>query len=180
MKIYNYDASGAFLKEADADADPLELDQRQRALLEELTTAASETLRAAVGAVSEDASEDEREAVVAAARDTYAVAIASAQEAACAIEPDTWLVPAFATTIAPPAARDGFYRVFAEGAWTEVPMPAAPPVIEPTHNETIQAQIIALESTVSQRRLREAVLGIDSGWLANLDSQIATLRGELT
>lgn len=37
--------------------------------------------------------------------------------------------------------------------------------------------ILALESTVTERRTREAILGIDGGWLANVNAQIATLRG---
>lgn len=44
------------------------------------------------------------------------------------------------------------------------------------HNPAILAQIIALEATVTQRRLREAMLGVDNGWLAALNSQIAALR----
>ena len=39
--------------------------------------------------------------------------------------------------------------------------------------------ITKLESTITPRRLREAVLGTDAGWLANINSQIATLRSQL-
>lgn len=42
------------------------------------------------------------------------------------------------------------------------------------------AQIKALEGSVTPRRIREAALS-DAGkaWLANVDNQIATLRGQL-
>lgn len=40
-------------------------------------------------------------------------------------------------------------------------------------------QIVGLEATVTPRRIREAVLGIDGGWLAGVDAQIAALRGQL-
>ena len=47
-------------------------------------------------------------------------------------------------------------------------------------NEAIKAQISALESTQTLRRIREAQAGTDSGWLNNLNTQIANLRGQLT
>lgn len=37
-------------------------------------------------------------------------------------------------------------------------------------------QIIDLEAHITQRRIREAILGIDNGWLADIEEQIATLR----
>ena len=43
----------------------------------------------------------------------------------------------------------------------------------------IKADIAALESSVTPRRQREAILGIDNGWLANVDIEIAELRGQL-
>ncbi len=44
---------------------------------------------------------------------------------------------------------------------------------------TVQDQIVAIEATITQRRLREALLGTDAGWLANVDAQIAALRAQL-
>lgn len=43
-------------------------------------------------------------------------------------------------------------------------------------NAVIDAQIRALEATATPRRMREAALGVDDGWLAALDAQIAALR----
>lgn len=40
-------------------------------------------------------------------------------------------------------------------------------------------QILELEAQVTPRRLREAALGTDGGWLANIEQQIAALREQL-
>jgi len=54
------------------------------------------------------------------------------------------------------------------------------PYVEPPPKIlTTQEQIIALEATVSDRRIREAVLGIDNGWLAGVNAEIAKLRVKL-
>ena len=44
---------------------------------------------------------------------------------------------------------------------------------------TIKEQIATLEAQVTERRYREAVLGTDNGWLADIDAQIAALRAQL-
>jgi hypothetical protein len=41
------------------------------------------------------------------------------------------------------------------------------------------AGIIALETTITPRRLREAIIGSDNGWLAGVNQQIAALRTQL-
>lgn len=41
---------------------------------------------------------------------------------------------------------------------------------------TLAQQISALEATITPRRMREAALGIDNGWLKNVDAEIAKLR----
>lgn len=48
-----------------------------------------------------------------------------------------------------------------------------------TGNAALMQKIIALEAQQSPRRLREATLGIDNGWLKNLNDQINTLRVQL-
>ena len=45
-----------------------------------------------------------------------------------------------------------------------------------TAKQIANNSIILLETTVTDRRLREAVLGVDGGWLANVNSQINQLR----
>lgn len=50
---------------------------------------------------------------------------------------------------------------------------------EAARTASIFNQIATLEATVTQRRLREATLGTDSGWLAGVDAQIAALRAQL-
>lgn len=58
------------------------------------------------------------------------------------------------------------------------PVAADPPL--PSGNDAIKSQIAALEGTVTARRIREAVLGIDNGWIAGINQQIADLRAQLT
>jgi hypothetical protein len=44
---------------------------------------------------------------------------------------------------------------------------------------TTQQQIVVLERQITPRRLREAVLGADGGWLKAQDAKIAALRAQL-
>ena len=39
--------------------------------------------------------------------------------------------------------------------------------------------ILQLERKITVRRQREAILGIDNGWLAAIDAQIAALRSQI-
>lgn len=43
----------------------------------------------------------------------------------------------------------------------------------------IKSQILALEAQQTPRRIREAVLGVDNGWMAGIESQIEALRAQL-
>jgi hypothetical protein len=44
---------------------------------------------------------------------------------------------------------------------------------------SIEAQILALEAQQTPRRIRSAIAGTDSGWLAALEAQIVALRAQL-
>lgn len=60
-----------------------------------------------------------------------------------------------------------------------------PPSGQPTSEwlssqDGIKFQIKNLEETITPRRLREAVLGTDNGWLANIEDQIEDLRAQLS
>ena len=57
------------------------------------------------------------------------------------------------------------------------PVLAEPP--QPSASELIKIQIAELEATITDRRIREAVLGIDNGWLKDINDQIVTLRATL-
>lgn len=46
-------------------------------------------------------------------------------------------------------------------------------------NDLVRSKIAELEATVTPRRLREAAIGTDGGWLKNLADQISTLRKKL-
>jgi hypothetical protein len=43
----------------------------------------------------------------------------------------------------------------------------------------IKSKIAALEATITPRRTREAILAIDTVWLADVELQIQELRGQL-
>lgn len=49
----------------------------------------------------------------------------------------------------------------------------------PSEADLLKAEIVDLEATITPRRLREALLGTDGGWLARVDKQITDLRGQL-
>lgn len=54
-----------------------------------------------------------------------------------------YLIPAFATVIAPPAAKDGFVRRFSNGAWGYSPV--AEPEAPPTEDPVVTAQMVNIE-----------------------------------
>ena len=45
-----------------------------------------------------------------------------------------------------------------------------------TPKEKANNAIALLEASVTDRRLREAILGTDGGWLSNINAQIASMR----
>lgn len=53
------------------------------------------------------------------------------------------------------------------------------PITEEQYQQAVRSQIMKLETMITQRRLREALLGTDSGWLEQQDMQIAELRTKL-
>ena len=65
------------------------------------------------------------------------------------------------------------------GVPTRVWIEEAVPVEPPNPNAAALQSIIALENKITSRRLREAVLGIDGGWLASIEAEIAALRAGL-
>lgn len=64
------------------------------------------------------------------------------------------------------------FRQFIDGAIVEYIPPVQP-------NAELLLQINSLEGTITARRLREAVLGTDNGWLANIEDEIEDLRAQL-
>ena len=53
------------------------------------------------------------------------------------------------------------------------PAPTAP---EPTQAEITQKEINTIEAEITPRRIREAILGTDNGWLAAKEAEIAAKR----
>jgi uncharacterized protein with PIN domain len=45
--------------------------------------------------------------------------------------------------------------------------------------QNVLSQIAKLEATITLRRQREAILGTDNGWLADVNAQIVALRAKL-
>lgn len=60
--------------------------------------------------------------------------------------------------------------------WEDITGSWPPP---PAPSEAIKVRIYELEARQTARRIREAAMGIDKGWLADLDAQIAALRAQL-
>ena len=72
-----------------------------------------------------------------------------------------------------PANND--YRDYLIWAETNTPLPAD----IPSPNISIISQIQVLEATITNRRLRDHMLGTDNGWLASVNDQITALRNTL-
>ena len=72
-----------------------------------------------------------------------------------------------------PANND--YAAYLIWAETNIPTPAD----IPSPNIAIIKQITTLEATITNRRLREHMLGSDNGWLASINDQITVLRNIL-
>lgn len=66
-----------------------------------------------------------------------------------------------------------------DGVWTNTTNGIKKLPITQDAKENTLNKILDLEKLVTARRLREAVLGNDNGWLANIDAQISELRNGL-
>lgn len=75
-----------------------------------------------------------------------------------------------------PHGRDLYARAMAGEFGDIVPYDEPP---SPSPADTIKAQILDLEALQTPRRMREAAIGIDNGWLAALEAEIAVLRAQL-
>lgn len=53
---------------------------------------------------------------------------------------------------------------------------ALPPTARQLAAQAALAEIYRLETSITQRRLREAVLGTDGGWLGEIEQKIEALR----
>jgi hypothetical protein len=63
-----------------------------------------------------------------------------------------------------------------KNGWKEVTGAWPPPI---SQKDSTLGEIAALEMTVTSRRMREAVLGTDNGWLDGVNKQIIDLRKTL-
>lgn len=94
------------------------------------------------------------------------------------LEDDVYHIPAYATEATVPSYDENTHiAVWDEtsGIWAVEEIP----VYTPSPEEIILSEIRLLEARVTARRIREAVLGIDGGWLADREEEIAALRSQL-
>lgn len=63
-----------------------------------------------------------------------------------------------------------------ETFFDELPTPWPPAL---SASDAIKEKIAELEAQVTDRRIREAVLGVDGGWLKEQDAKISALRSQL-
>lgn len=118
---------------------------------------------------------------------------------------ESHIVPTHSTEIAPPVLQENEVAIFMDGAWKIAPdfrgkevydqatgelveikeigaLPVNVALTLPDHiavKNAILSQIYAIESSITSRRMREAMLGTDKGWLAAADEKIAELRKTL-
>ena len=57
------------------------------------------------------------------------------------------------------------------------PLAIDPPAL--SARQVLLSQIAASEAVITERRIREAVLGLDGGWLKTVDDKIVALRKQL-
>lgn len=104
------------------------------------------------------------------------------------LDPDNWLVPASATSTAPPALAAGEEAAFVAGAWVKrkkpapvVEQPAATPAPDPkvARKSEIRMRLDVIDRS-SVRPLREALKALAEGKQppAFVSNKIATLEGE--
>jgi len=117
------------------------------------------------------------------------------------LSPNEFLIPKFSTSISPPESIEGKTAVFDGNGWHLVDdfrgekywnedgvecivseigetIPDNATDTEPQNNQ-LKKQILTLERQQTSRRMREAILGIDGGWLLDIESQIVALREQL-
>lgn len=162
MLIYHTHAdTGVYLGSGEALPDPLELELARAAVAAPMRDAARTALKAALFAADETEDELAREA----AHEAYQQALAIADEAAAAVLPSLWLIPAHATDIAPPEAGAGHVAIWSAGAWSVEPsVPAEEePELEPDLAAEARAQrdiLIARVRWIIERHRDEVELGL--------------------
>ena len=98
------------------------------------------------------------------------------------LEDGVYLIPGDCVEQEPPPIGDGQFAMWDGETWQLKNKPIKVPEPDPeplTKAQKVQIEIAALEATITVRRMREAVLGTDNGWLADLDKQITTLSKNL-
>ncbi|MCL1861833.1 MAG: hypothetical protein FWG52_09950 [Proteobacteria bacterium] len=165
MLIYTYDpATGEYLNEAAAQESPLEPGKpllMGNATQEAPPEASPGTVACWTGSAWE-LREDHRRSKRWSIKDGSPVTVEKIGLLAEAA-PDT-------TDKEPPEVPRGHKLKWASKKWA---------LVEPDPADVIRWKIDDIEATITPRRMREASLGIDGGWLAARDEEIAALRAQM-
>ena len=168
MLIYHYDpATGLYRGAGMAEADPMELELARQAAYDPLAAAAHEAYSAAYHEAMADfatapratldqlaQAEQDLDAAIGLAMQIRDAALADAAAAAARVRPEHWLIPANATTVAPPAFSFDEEAVFEDGIWNV--RPADPgnddPDLEP--DEVVLSQAVRSDRARRITRVR--------------------------
>lgn len=160
MNIYHYDPeTGVYRGPGQAEPDPLELELARDQVRGPAIDAARQAYDAEVSELSAD-----DHASLSAAQGRFDAAVMAAEAAAAAVEPEHWLIPAHATTDAPPELAADQQAVMTSAGWIVAPITEIEPEPETEAPDAaaraIRDQLIAEVRWLIERHRDEIELGL--------------------